>query len=167
VIAGQGPVGLEIATDVPDVDLVLVGCGGGGLLSGVAAAVKALRPGVRVIGIEPEGSAVMALSLAAGSPQRLSVNRTVADGLAPPFTGANTFAHVRELVDEMLVIPDAEIIDGMRFLMERCKLFAEPSAGAAVAPLLTGRVSVPAGASVVPIVCGGNIDLERLCQILA
>ena len=166
IIAGQGTVGMEIVDDVPDVDVVLVSCGGGGLLSGVASAIKARRPNARVIGIEPEHSNVMSLSLAAGSPQRLTVNRTVADGLAPPFTGANAFAHVRALVDEVITIPDAEIIDGMRVLMERCKLFAEPSAGAAISPLLTGRITVPAGCRVVPIICGGNIDLARLRQLM-
>lgn len=166
VIAGQGTVGMEIVDDVPDVDVVLVSCGGGGLLSGVAAAIKARRPATRVIGIEPEHSNVMSLSLAAGSPQRLTVNRTVADGLAPPFTGMNAFTHVRALVDEVITISDAEILEGMRILMERCKLFAEPSAGAAISPLLTGRITVPAGSRVVPVVCGGNIDLARLREIL-
>ena len=166
VIAGQGTVGLEIMEDVSDVDVVLIGCGGGGLLSGVAAAVKAMRPEVRVIGVEPEFSNVMSLSLAAGAPRRLSVNHTVADGLAPPFTGVNAFRHVRALVDEVITVTDAEIIDGMKVLMERCKLFAEPAAGAAVAPLLTGRVRVPAGSCVVPVVCGGNLDFGRLRDML-
>lgn len=167
VIAGQGTVGLEIVEDVPDVAVVLVGCGGGGLISGVAAAVKALRPHARVIGVEPEHSAVMSQSLAAGSPQRLTVNRTVADGLSAPFAGRRTYEHVRALVDDMIVIPDAEIIEGMKVLMERCKLFAEPSAGAAVAPLLSGRISLPTGSRVVPIVCGGNVDFTRLREMLS
>lgn len=166
VIAGQGTVGLEILEDVPDLEAVIVACGGGGLLSGVATAIKALRPGARVIGVEPEGSAVMSLSLKAGSPQRLTSNVTVADGLAPPFTGANAFAHVRAFVDDMLTVPDAEILDGMRVLMERCKLFAEPSAGAAIAPLLARHPSLPSGGRVVAIVCGGNIDLNRLGTLL-
>ncbi|MBK8249982.1 MAG: pyridoxal-phosphate dependent enzyme [Gemmatimonadetes bacterium] len=167
VIAGQGTVGLEILEDVPDVDVVLVGCGGGGLLSGVAAAVKALRPSARVIGIEPEGSAVMSLSLAAGSPQRLQINTTIADGLAPPFTGANAFAHVRALVDEVITVSEAQILDGMRVLMERCKLFVEPSAGAAVAPLLAPHPLIPHGARVVPIICGGNIDLAKVAVLFS
>ena len=166
IIAGQGTVGLEIMQDVSDVDVVLIACGGGGLLSGVAAAVKGMRPEVRVIGVEPELSNVMSLSLAAGAPQRLVVNRTVADGLAPPFTGVNAFTHVRALVDEVITVSDAEIIEGMKVLMERCKLFAEPAAGAAVAPLLNGRVRVPAGSRVVPVVCGGNVDFGRLRDML-
>ncbi len=167
VIAGQGTVGLEILEDVPDVDVVIVACGGGGLLSGVAAAIKAVKPSVRVIGVEPEGSAVMSLSLEAGSPQRLTVNKTIADGLAPPFTGANAFAHVRDLVDVMIRVSDAEILQGMRVLMERCKLFVEPSAGAAIVPLLTDRAAIPAGSRVVPIVCGGNVDLPRLAALVS
>ena len=166
VIAGQGTVGLEIVADAPEVEVVLVACGGGGLLSGVAAAIKQLKPEARVVGVEPEGAAAVSLSLAAGSPQRLKSLDTVADGLAAPFTGAHNLAHVQQFVDEMLVIPDAEILAGMRVLMERCKLFAEPSAGAAVAPLLTGRITVRPGACVVAIVCGGNIDLERLKGLL-
>lgn len=162
VIAGQGTVGLEIVEDVPDVDVVLIACGGGGLISGVAAAVKQLKPNVRIIGIEPEGADAMKRSLEAGSPQRLAKMNTVADGLAAPFAGANTYEHVKAFVDELIVIPDSEIIAGMRVLMERCKLFVEPSAGAAIAPLLNGTTVFTKGERVVPIVCGGNIDLDRL-----
>ncbi|MBC8087705.1 MAG: threonine/serine dehydratase [Phycisphaerae bacterium] len=167
VIAGQGTVGLEIMEDVPDVDVVIVACGGGGLLSGVASAVKQLKPSVRVIGVEPEGASAMQLSLAAGSPQRLAHMNTIADGLAAPFAGVHTLAHVQQYVDQMVVIPDSEILAGMRVLMERCKLFVEPSAGAAIAPLLNGTLSLQPGSRVVPIVCGGNIDLERLCSLVS
>lgn len=166
VIAGQGTVGLEILTDSPDVDVVLVACGGGGLISGVAASVKQLKPSARIIGIEPEGAAGMSMSLAAGSPQRVEKLDTIADGLAAPYAGTHNLAHVQAFVDEMILIPDSEILAGMRVLMERCKLFAEPSAGAAVAPLLTGRVKLPADSCVIPIVCGGNIDLERLKRLI-
>ena len=162
VIAGQATVGLEVVEDVPDVDLVLVACGGGGLLAGVAAAVKLLRPQAQVIGIEPEGAAAMAQSLKAGTPQRLASLNTIADGLAAPFAGARPLAHVQAFVDKLLVIPDTDIIRGTRALMERCKLMAEPAAGAAVAPLLTGSLTVPAGARVVAIVCGGNVDLDQM-----
>ncbi len=166
VIAGQGTVGFEIMDDVPDADVVIVACGGGGLISGVAAAVKAIKPSARVIGVEPEGADAMSRSLAAGTPQRLQRLDTVADGLAAPFAGVHTLAHVQAFVDEVLVIPDSEILEGMRVLMERCKLYVEPSAGAAVAPLLTGRLRVSRAARVVPVVCGGNIDLERLASLV-
>lgn len=166
VIAGQATVGLEILEDVPDVDVVIIACGGGGLLSGVAAAIKQLKPSVRVIGVEPEGANAMRLSLDAGSAQRLAKLDTIADGLAAPFAGAHNYQHVKAFVDEMLVIPDSEILAGMRALMERCKLFVEPSAGAAIAPLLTGALHLAPHLRVVPIVCGGNIDLERLRTLI-
>ena len=166
VIAGQGTVGVEIVEDVPDVDVVIVACGGGGLISGVAAAIKALRPDTRVIGVEPEGADAMSRSLAAGSPQRLSTTNTVADGLAAPFAGVRNFAHCRALVDEWCVVSDAEIVAAMRVLMERCKVLPEAAGAAAVVPLLTGRLTLPPDATVVPIICGGNIDLERLKQLL-
>lgn len=166
VIAGQGTVGLEILEDVPDVEVVLVACGGGGLLSGVAAAVKQLKPNVRVIGVEPEGASAMTRSLTAGRPERLDTMHTVADGLAAPFAGVHTLAHVQRYVDDVLVVTDREILAGMRVLMERCKLFVEPAAGAAIAPLLTRSGFIRAGTRVVPIVCGGNIDLERLRGLL-
>lgn len=166
VIAGQGTVGLEILADSPEVDVVLVACGGGGLISGVAAAVKQLKPSARIVGIEPEGAQGMSLSLAAGSPQRVPRLDTIADGLAAPYAGTHNLAHVQAFVDEMIVIPDSEILAGMRALMERCKLFAEPSAGAAVAPLLTKRVHFEPDSCVVPVVCGGNIDLERLKTLI-
>lgn len=165
VIAGQGTVGLEIMEDEPHVDVVIVACGGGGLLSGVAAAVKQLRPDVRIIGVEPEGANSMRLSLDAGSPQRVPRLNTVADGLAAPFAGVHNYAHVKTFVDDLLVVPDSDIIAGMRVLMERCKLFAEPSAGAAIAPLMNGMLSFDSNTRIVPIVCGGNIDLERLHTI--
>ncbi len=164
VIAGQGTVGLELLEDVPDVDTVLVSIGGGGLISGVAAAIKQSRPNTRVIGVEPAGSAVMTQSLAAGSPQRLAVSNTMADGLAAPFAGVHTFAHVQQLVDDIVLVSEAEIREGTVALMERCKLFAETAAGAAVAPLLNNRLNL-AGQTVAAVICGGNIDVERLCGL--
>ncbi|MEO6446225.1 MAG: threonine/serine dehydratase, partial [Gemmatimonadaceae bacterium] len=166
VIAGQGTVGAEIVEDVPEVDVVIVACGGGGLISGVAAAIKALRPQTRVVGVEPEGSDVMTRSLAAGSPQRLATQRTVADGLSAPFAGVRTFAHCRALVDEWFVVPDREIVAAMRVLMERCKVVPEAAGAAALVPLLTGQLACPPDATVVPIVCGGNVDLGRLAALL-
>lgn len=166
VIAGQGTVGAEIVEDVPEVDVVIVACGGGGLISGVAAAVKALRPNVRVIGVEPTGADVMTRSLAAGSPQRLTTLNTIADGLAAPFAGTRTFAHCRTLVDEWFVVPDREIVDAMRVVMERCKVVPEAAGAAALVPLLTNRLALGSGATVVPIICGGNVDLRTLGELL-
>ena len=166
VIAGQGTVGLEILEQIPDATVVLVACGGGGLISGVAAAVKQLRPGIRVIGIEPSGADAMQRSIAAGSPQRLDKLDTIADGLAAPFAGTLNLAHCQAYVDEWLSVSDTEIIAAMRVLMERCKLFPEPAAAAAVVPLLTGRLAFDRHDVVVPIICGGNIDVDRFKALL-
>ena len=166
VIAGQGTVGLEILAQVPDVGVVIVACGGGGLISGVAAAIKQLRPSVRVIGVEPTGGDVMTRSLAAGSPQRLPVLTTIADGLAAPFAGTRNLAHCQAFVDEWFVVPDEEIVDAMKVLMERCKLLPEAAGAAALVPLLTERLRLSPDATVVPIVCGGYVDLDRLKALL-
>jgi threonine dehydratase len=162
VIAGQGTVGLEVIDQVPDADIVVVGVGGGGLISGVAAAVKALRPGARVIGVEPEGAAGMTESLRRGEPVRLERLDTIADGLAAPFAGRLNFRHVRALVDEMVLVSDAEIAAAIPVLVERCKIVPEPAGAAAVAALLSGKVSLPPGSTTVAIVSGGNIDRARL-----
>lgn len=166
VIAGQGTVGLEILEQVPNATVVVIACGGGGLISGVAAAIKQSRPDIRIVGVEPAGADAMTRSLAAGSPQRLAAMNTIADGLAAPFVGVHTLAHCQAFVDEWHVVPDDEIVLGMRALMERCKLFPETAAGAAIVPLLTNRLSLQASDVVVPIVCGGNIDIERMKSLL-
>jgi threonine dehydratase len=166
IIAGQGTVGLEILEDIPELDLVIVGCGGGGLLSGVAAAIKQTRPATRVVGVEPAGADAMRQSLIRGSPVRLASTNTIADGLAAPFAGKRTLAHVKTYVDEMIILDDEQIIAGMRALMERCKVMAEPAGAAAAAALLTNQLRVPPGASVVAIVSGGNVDLSRLKTLL-
>jgi len=167
VIAGQGTVGLELVEQVPDVDTVLVGVGGGGLIAGVAAAVKALRPRARVIGVEPEGAPGMTESLRRGEPVRLDHVDTIADGLAAPFAGRLNFAHVRALVDEMVLVSDAEIAAAIPVLMERCKIVPEPAGAAVVAALLSGKFTPPTGSTTVAIVSGGNVDRGRLREILA
>jgi len=166
VIAGQGTVGLEILDQVPNVDVVVVACGGGGLISGVAAAIKQSRPDVRVVGVEPAGADAMTRSLAAGAPQRLATLDTIADGLAAPFAGSHTLRHCQAFVDEWHIVSDAEIVAAMRVLMERCKLLPEPAGAAALVPLLTQRLSLAPDATVVPVICGGNVDLDRLKGLL-
>lgn len=162
VIAGAATCGLELCEDVPDADVVLVGCGGGGILSGIGLAVRALNPRCRVIGVEPEGAPAMRLSLDRGSPQRLERVDTVADGLAAPFAGNLTFEHVRRLGLEIVTVTDAAIVEAMWLLIERCKVLAEPAAAAGLAALLSGAVAVAAGARVVCVVTGGNADRQRL-----
>lgn len=166
VIAGQGTTGMELLEDVPDVEVVLVSVGGGGLISGVAAALKLQRPGIRVIGVEPEGAAAMTRSLARGEPVHLDRLDTIADGLAAPFVGVHTLRHVQAFIDEVVLVSDAEIIAAMGLIMERVKVVAEPAAAAAVAALLAGRPALPPGARVATIVCGGNVDRADLKRFL-
>ena len=166
VIAGNGTAGLELVEDVPEVDLVVVGVGGGGLISGIAAAVKARRPGARVIGVEPVGSEAMTRALAAG--EVVSIQPTsVADGLGAPFAGAWTLAMVQRHVDEIVRIDDPTIQAGMRFGVERLKQVLEPAGAAALAALLAGAVPVRAGERVAVVLSGGNVEVGRLGELLA
>lgn len=166
IIAGQATVGLEIVADHPDLEAVVVPVGGGGLISGVAAAVKATRPQVRVIGVEPRGADAMTRSLAAGRPVHLDRVDTIADGLAPPFAGEHTLRHVQAYVDGVVLVDDDEIAHALRLVMQRSKLAAEPSGVAGVAALLSGAAAIPAGAQVVAVISGGNADLRLLKQLL-
>ncbi len=166
IIAGQGTVGLEIVDDVPEVDAVVAGVGGGGLLSGIATAVKAKKPGVRVIGVEPEGASAMTQSLERGEAIHLDQVKTIADGLAAPFAGEHTLAHFQARVDTVIVVSDQEIASAMALIMERCKLLVEPAAAAPLAGLLSGKANLPQGATVVGVLSGGNIDRERLKTLL-
>ena len=166
VIAGAGTLGLEIAEDAPDVGLVVVGCGGGGLLSGVAAAMHAVSPKTRVIGVEPEGADAMRQSLARGEPVRLAKLNTIADGLAAPFAGVHTLAHVKAFVTDVVLVEDAEILDAMRVLMRRARILPEPAGAAATAALLDGTLMIQPGEQVVVVVSGGNADPELLRSLL-
>jgi len=166
IIAGQGTVGLEIVEDVSDVDAVVVSVGGGGLISGVATAVKGLRPKTRVFGVEPEGSAVMRKSLDLGEPIALEERATIADGLDAPFAGRHTLAHIRARVDDLVLVSDAEIVEALRLILSRAKLLAEPAGAASLAGLLAGGLDIPEGATVVCVLSGGNVDLDRLKELL-
>ena len=166
VMAGQGTVGLELLGQVPGAGLVVVPVGGGGLISGIAAAVKLQRLSVRVVGVEPDGADAMSRSLEQGAPAHLDKVDTIADGLAPPFVGEHTFAHVQRFVDEMVRVTDGEIVDALGVLIQRCKLAAEPSAAASLAALMSGRVTPAEGSAVVCVISGGNIGPEALKQLL-
>jgi threonine dehydratase len=159
VVAGTGTVGLEIAEDVPDVEVVLVPVGGGGLISGVAAALARLAPGVRVIGVEPETADVMTRSLAAGGPVRHPAARSVADGLAAPMSGQVTVDHVQAFVEQVVTVSDEDILRALPLAVSRTKLLLEPSAAAPLAALMTGVLDLPPGTRVVSIASGGNVDL--------
>jgi threonine dehydratase len=165
VAAGQGTVGLEILEQCKEADVVVVPIGGGGLIAGVAVAVKSVSPRTRVIGVEPHGAATMRVSLDAESPQTISP-KTVADGLAAPMVGAMTLEAVRRYVDDVVLVSDDEILEGMRALMTFGKLVVEPAGAAAVASLLSRRTTVKRGDTAVAILSGGNVDLERLKELL-
>ena len=159
--AGHGTLGLEVAEDVRDVSTVVVPVGGGGLIAGVATALDC-----RVVGVEPESAATLTAALEASAPVRIEP-RSLADGLNAPFTGEGTLAVCRERVDEVVLVTDDEIAEGMRFLYARAKLACEPAGAAAVAALLAGKVRTEPGSPVVAVVSGGNVAAETAAAILA
>lgn len=167
VVAGQGTVGLEVLEDVPDVEVVLVPVGGGGLVSGVASALAALAPHVRIIGVEPETADVMSRSLAAGQAVRLPTATSVADGLAAPMSAQITLLHVQRLVERVVRVSDDDILRALALALSRTKLLLEPSAAAPLAALMTGMLDLPAGTRVVSIASGGNVDLALLGRLPA
>lgn len=166
VIAGQGTVGLEILEDYPEVEQIVVAVGGGGLLCGIALAVKAIRPDIRIVGVEPEGANAMWRALDAGRPVRLEKIETIADGLAAPFTTELPLAIAQRYVDDVVLVSDDEILAALRLILARTKQLAEPAGAAGVAALMTGKAAVPHGANTVAILSGGNIDLARLKSVL-
>jgi threonine dehydratase len=156
VLAGQGTVGTELADDAPDLTDVLVSIGGGALISGVATALRATRPGVRVWGVETEGADAMSRALAAGAPVPI-VPTSIASTLSAPYVSALTLHHVRQLVEDVVVVPDADAVRGTLTLAEEAKVWAEPSAGCLVpaAHRVLDRVGPDARLGLV--VCGGNV----------
>jgi threonine dehydratase len=162
LIAGQGTLGLEVVADLPDVDVVVCPIGGGGLISGVASAVKALRPEARVIGVESAGAPAMRRSLDADEVVQLDEVDCVIDGLKVKRVGEKTFRIVRDLVDDVVTLPDRDMFEAMLWTMHHCKLVVEGAAAAPVAALLHGLVDAPPRSKVVCVVSGGNVDLERL-----
>jgi threonine dehydratase len=170
IIAGQATCGLEIAEALPNVDLVLVPVSGGGLLSGVAAAVKLLRPAAKVFGVEPELAGDTAESFRAGSivtwPAEL-VSRTIADGLRTQSVGRRNFAHIQAFVDGIITVTEAEIRAAMRAIVASTHLVPEPSGAVATAALLFHAAELPAYKKAVAVVSGGNVDPALLAEILA
>ena len=166
IVAGQGTLGLEVMEDVPDAATVVVPIGGGGLISGVALAVANHSPTVRVFGVEPHGACAMRQSLDKGEAVHLDSVDTVADGLGAPMAGELNFEIVRRYVEDVVLVSDAEIQEAMAFILERTKLLAEPAGAAAVAALLAGRIPLAEGGPVVAVLSGGNVDLERLPDLL-
>jgi threonine dehydratase len=164
VVAGQGTVGLEILEQCPDVRTVLVSAGGGGLLAGICVALRALRPDVRLVGVQAEGAAAYPPSLAAGAPQALESMSTMADGIAVGLPGDVPFALVGDLADEVVTVSEDLISQALLLLLERQKLLVEPAGAAAVAALLDGRVA--AATPAVAVLSGGNVDPLLLMRVL-
>jgi threonine dehydratase len=165
LIAGHGTLGLELLEDVDGLATVIVPIGGGGLISGIATAIKGERPEVRIVGVEPELSPAMHTALGAGEPVTVQPT-SVADGLNAPFAGENTLAICRELVDEVVLVTEDEVKDAFRLLYARTKLAVEPAGAAAVAALLAGKVAHEPGETVVPVVSGGNVATQTAAAIL-
>ncbi|MCA1595252.1 MAG: pyridoxal-phosphate dependent enzyme [Chloroflexi bacterium] len=164
IIAGQGTCGLEILEELPNVQVILVPCGGGGLLSGVALAAKSIRPEIVIIGVEPEGADDARASLAAGQITEIE-SKTVCDGLRTKRIGNLNFQVLRRTVDRMITVADEETLEAMRFLALRAKLVVEPSGAVAVAALLTGKVPI-AGRRAVAVISGGNVEPARLAAVM-
>jgi threonine dehydratase len=168
VLAGAGTVGLEILEDLPEVDAVVVPVGGGGLMSGVVSAFKALRPAASVVAVELAAGPGLGPALAAGKP--VPVTRpadTLCDGMTPPFVGALPLEIARRGVDELVTVSEFQVLEALELLLTRAKLYVEGSGAAATAAVLAGCARLPRGGRVVAIVSGGNADPERLLTALA
>jgi len=159
ILAGQGTVAAEILEDIPDIAAVVVPIGGGGLLAGMAMALRKSNSRIRIIGVEPTGSANMLTSRGNGAPVELPVVDTIADGLATKKTDPEVFEIINALVDDLVAVTDQEMLEAIRFLLERAKLLAEPAGAATTAALLSGKVALSGGQKVVAVVSGGNFDV--------
>jgi threonine ammonia-lyase medium form len=166
IIAGQGTAAMELFEDLPDLDVLLTPVGGGGLISGCATAAKAMRPGVRVIGVETEPANDAWQSLQTGKRVTIPVPDTIADGIRTTCLGAITFEIMQRLVEDIALVADAEVIEAMSFMLIRMKLLAEPTGAVAVAALMTRRVKGIEGKRVGVVVSGGNADPALLKHIL-
>ncbi|EME63557.1 pyridoxal-phosphate dependent enzyme [Amycolatopsis decaplanina] len=165
VIAGQGTAALELLEDTESLDTLVVPVGGGGLIAGSSTAAKAVRPGIRVVGVEPAEGDDTKRSLDAGERVSIPVPRTIADGQAASIPGELTFSINRRLVDDIALVTDDQVRDAMRFAFERLKLVTEPSGATGLAALLSGRV--PASGRVGVIISGGNVSPERFAELIA
>jgi threonine dehydratase len=166
VIAGQGTIGLEIFEDLPDLNMVIVPIGGGGLISGISTAIKSLKPDVKVLGVEPEKASSMYQSIKNGRITHLTDTTSIADGLATREPGAQTYEIAKRNVDEILLVSEEQIEKAVFTAMKDCHLVVEPSAAAAIAGLLE-KAHLSAEEKVVVVVSGGNISLQMMSRILS
>ena len=166
IVAGQGTAGLEVLDELDDADAVVVPVGGGGLLAGIAVAVKGRSPSTRVFGVEPEGADSMCRSLERGEPVRLEEVDTLADGLGSPMAGELTFPLVRRHVDGVVRVSDGALAEAVGEVLTFAKLLVEPAGAAGVAALAEGVLPVEEGERVAAVLSGGNVDLDRLADLL-
>jgi len=166
VIAGQGTIGLEILADLPAVDTIIVPVGGGGLIAGIATAVKAIKPAVRVIGAQAAACPSASASIVAGAPVRITPQPTIADGIRVMETGALPFPILRALVDQVSLASEDEIADAILLLLERKHLVAEGAGAVPLAVLLNGSCQIEPGSTVVLVISGGNVDTPLLFRII-
>ncbi|MBM3148442.1 MAG: threonine/serine dehydratase [Chloroflexi bacterium] len=167
IVAGQGTVGLEIVEDLPEVDIVVVPVGGGGLLSGVAVAIKSLCPSARVYGVGPVNASSMYESFRTGKMVNLhEMPQTIADGIRTPLVGQLTLEHTLKYVDDVVTVSDGEIIDALKLVWSRLKVFAEPSGASSLAAIQSGKLPIGSSQRVVAILSGGNVDLSKLSKLL-
>ena len=165
IIAGQGTLGTEMYHDNPDVDTVVVPIGGGGLIGGVSTAIKHLSPETRVVGVQASGAETVHKSLEKGFPVPIDEVNTIADGIATGGISERTFELIKHNVDEVLTVSDTEIAEAILLLMERAKQVVEGSGAASVAAILSGNLDV-SGETVMPLLCGGNLDMTQLQTVL-
>ena len=166
VMAGQGTIGLEILEDCPDVETVVVPIGGGGLISGIATAIKDQKPDTRVIGVQAEGASSAARSLEKGERISLEDVDTIADGIATRSVGERTFPYIQEYVDEVVTVSDPEIAVALVYLLERSKTLVEGAGAVPLAAVLFDRFDYDEDEVIVPALCGGNIDLNTLTNVV-
>ena len=166
VMAGQGTMGLEILEQVPDVSTIVVPVGGGGMISGIATAVKARKPDVRIVGVEAAASPGAVRSLEAGAPTHVELSDTLADGIAVKQIGDLAYPHIEALADDVVLVDEDEIIRAIFFLLEREKLVVEGAGAVGVAAILEGRAGLRTGETVACVLSGGNIDMNMVSRII-
>jgi threonine dehydratase len=161
-LEGQGTLGLELLDDVPDLDCVLIAIGGGGLVAGMAAAIKQVRPRVRIVGVEPVGSAAMRHAVEHGRVVPLPEVRTIADTLAPRAVAERTLVLTQRYVDEIAIVSDEQMVDAMRWLWAECNQLVEPAGAAVISAIQNGAVDVAQYRHPVALICGGNAAVESV-----
>ena len=167
IILGQGTIGVEIIEKLNNIDYAFISIGGGGLISGIACVLKSINPKIKIIGVEPINSNVMTKSILSNKPEIFdtNINKTLADGLAAPFAGNLTFEFVKKYVDEIINVSENEMIESMRVIIERLKVIPEAAASACFVPILKNKLNIKKNANSIIVLCGGNIDFDKLKKL--